>query len=51
MARRATPELSGPQDLVACRALLEALVIGAEQVLRERLANVVRWALQDSGCR
>ena len=40
-----------PQDLVACRALLEALVIGAEQVLRERLANVVRWALQDLGCR
>ena len=50
-ARRATPELLGPQDLVACRALLEALVIGAEQVLKARPDHVVRWALQDLGCR
>ena len=46
-----TPELVVPQDLVVCRVLLGALGIGAEQVLRERRANVVRWALQDLGCR
>ena len=49
--RRATPELLGPQDLVGCRVLLEALVIGAEQVLKARPDHVVRWALQDLGCR
>ena len=50
-ARRATPVLSGPQALVACRALLAALVIGAEQVLKARPDHVVRWALPDLGCR